>query len=290
MSVPPTFDAEREVDLGRLWGSIVARWWLVLAGLIAGIVLGFLLSLGSTTVFRAATTVYLGQPFSPSGSSPIQSLNSNPRFVSEAVRSEFALKEAARKSGLQVGDLRGKVTSEAITGIAAAKISGAPLVSISVTGHAPVKIERAANALAAIVIRDLTPYVATKIKGLRSQLEGEQEQLDSVNKRIATLNAVLRTSKGISQLDQLLLLTQADNSEQRRGQLLEAESARGQQISLATNVEAAHVVTPAAAAPTTARSRRNSVLVGGLIGVLLGIVAALVWAPLSGRLAGRSAV
>ncbi|MGI8421059.1 MAG: Wzz/FepE/Etk N-terminal domain-containing protein [Gaiellaceae bacterium] len=290
MSVPPTFDAEREVDLGRLWGSIVARWWLVLAGLIAGIVLGFLLSLGSTTVFRAATTVYLGQPFSPSGSSPIQSLNSNPRFVSEAVRSEFALKEAARKSGLHVGDLRGKVTSQAITGVAAAKISGAPLVSISVTGHAPVKIERAANALAAIVIRDLTPYVATKIKGLRSQLEGEQEQLDSVNKRIATLNAVLRTSKGISQLDQLLLLTQADNSEQRRGQLLEAESARGQQISLATNVEAAHVVTPATAAPTTARSRRNSVLVGGLIGVLVGIVAALVWAPLSGRLAGRSAV
>jgi hypothetical protein len=52
-------------------------------------------------------------------------------------------------------------------------------------------------------------------------------------------------------------------------------------------VEKPRVLTPAAAVPTTARSRRNSVVVGALIGLLLGVIAAVLWEPVAGAFARR---
>ena len=84
------------------------------------------------------------------------------------------------------------------------------------------------------------------------------------------------SDKSIAPLDRLLLATQLDNAQQRRGELINTQSLVQQELALAQNVENAKVIQPAAAVKTTARSRRNSVLVGGLIGLILGLVAALV--------------
>jgi hypothetical protein len=63
MSAPaPDLDAEADVDLGRYARALAARWWLPLAGLIAGAAIGYVLSLGGHQVYRAGATVYLGQP------------------------------------------------------------------------------------------------------------------------------------------------------------------------------------------------------------------------------------
>ncbi len=52
--------AEQEVDLGRYWHAIVERWWLPLVGLIAGALVGYLISLGGGQVWKASSNVYLG--------------------------------------------------------------------------------------------------------------------------------------------------------------------------------------------------------------------------------------
>jgi uncharacterized protein involved in exopolysaccharide biosynthesis len=49
-----------------------------------------------------------------------------------------------------------------------------------------------------------------------------------------------------------------------------------QQLALALNVESAQLIERASAVKSTARSRRNSLLVGALIGLLLGGIAAIV--------------
>jgi hypothetical protein len=59
-------------------------------------------------------------------------------------------------------------------------------------------------------------------------------------------------------------------------------------LALAQNVEKSYVFSPARATKTTARSRRNSVLVGALIGLVLGLIAALLWEPLA-RITRRTA-
>ena len=280
----PDPDAEREVDLRSVWERIAARWWLPVLGLVLGAVVGFGLALGGGKVYEAETLVAMGQPFSPNGGAPVQSFLTNARAVSEIVRSEAALEQAARASDLRVRALRGNVSS-AIVGASGpgARPTGAPLVTIKVIAAQPLKAERAADALAQEVIeRTSAKYVDTKIEAFNGQLESIQEQLNTLVPRIAQLEQAVN-EPGLSSLDKLVLVSSLDNAQARRGQLLDLQSDVQQQLALAENVEKAQVVEPAAATKTTARSGRNSALVGALLGLLLGCVAALLADPFLAR-------
>ena len=137
----PDPEAEREVDLRTLWARLADRWWLPVAGLVVGAVVGVLVSVGGGQTWKAKTLLYLGQPFTVQGGGQIQSLATNPRTVSEIIRSEFALKQASAASGLRVGQLRGHVTSQAVTSVGQTR-NQSPLVEISVNGPCRVKVER----------------------------------------------------------------------------------------------------------------------------------------------------
>ena len=103
----PDVDAEEELELGRYWNALITRWWLPVVGFVAGIAIGYLLSLGGHQVFTAKATIYLGQPLSPNGTNQIQSLSTNPSAVKQIVLSASAQREAEVKAGLPVGSLRG---------------------------------------------------------------------------------------------------------------------------------------------------------------------------------------
>jgi uncharacterized protein involved in exopolysaccharide biosynthesis len=281
----PDLEAEQEVDFARYGGLLAARWWLVLGGLVAGLAVGYLLALGGGSVWKAQALLTLGQPFSPTGSAPVASFATNPRAVSEIIRSESALKEAARKSGMRIGNLRGHVSSGQVgTGTGAAAARSATLMQLTVQGPKPVKVEKAANALAQIVIaRTTEKYVGTKIAALQSQLGS---LTDRINTQTLSVNA-LRTAaddRGLAPLDRLAIVTQLNGAVQLLGQLQDQKSTAQQQLALAQNVESATVVSPAAAAKASARSRRTSMLVGGLLGLILGGLAAIAWEPVVRRL------
>ncbi len=50
-------EAEQEVDFGRYVRLVAARWWLVVAGLIVGAVVGYAVSLGGTQRYQATATL-----------------------------------------------------------------------------------------------------------------------------------------------------------------------------------------------------------------------------------------
>ena len=274
---PPELDVEQEIDFGRWRESIVTRWWLPVLGLVAGIAVGFLASVGGGQVYRAKALLSLGQPFSPTGGSPVQSFATNPRAVGEIIRSESAIKRAARAAGMRPGQLRGKVSSQQVgVGQGAGARLAVPLMEVSVQGQKPAKVEKAANELAAIVVdRTTASYVGTKITGFKDQLASLQESLNKLAPRIQLLESEVADKK-LDPLERLVLVSQVDNSEQRRAQIINTQTLVRQQLALAENVESAKVIQPAAAMKTAARSRRNSVLVGALIGLIVGLVAALV--------------
>jgi hypothetical protein len=251
---------------------------------VLGAVLGFVLALGGGKVYEAETLVAMGQPFSPNGGAPVQSFLTNGRAVAEIIRSEAALEQAGRASDLSVRALRGKVTS-AIVGASGpgARPTGAPLVTIKVVAAQPLKAERAADALAKEVIgRTSAQYVDTKIEAFNEQLESIQEQLNTLVPRIRAAEEAV-DEPGLGSLDKLVVLSALDNAQARRGQLLDLQSDVQQQLALAQNVEKAQVVEPAAAIKTTARSGRNSALVGALLGLLFGAAAALLADPFLAR-------
>lgn len=279
-------DAEQEVDLRAAWNRIAARWWLPVAGLVLGVVIGFVLALGGGKVYEGNALVYVGQPLTPGGN-PIQSIATTPNQVGEIVRSEAALKEASRKSGIRVGKLRGRVSTQSIAPGPQTRSAAMLLVQITVQGDsAPRRVAEAANALAAHVVGQVSDYPDLKIRSFRQRLAGINARLESVAGRIAALEDATAQSQDLTPLERLELISLADNAEQRRGQLLDQQTSAQQFLALAESVEKARVVEPAVAVGTTAQSGRNAALVGGLIGLVLGCVAALLADGFLARRAG----
>jgi uncharacterized protein involved in exopolysaccharide biosynthesis len=63
MSADPDLGAEREIDLGRWKQAAIERWWLVAAGLAAGIVVGAVFSLSGGSVYQASVLLAPGSVF-----------------------------------------------------------------------------------------------------------------------------------------------------------------------------------------------------------------------------------
>lgn len=283
VKTPEDPDAEREIDLRSVWERIAARWWLPMLGGMAGLLAGFALALGGGKVYEGSALLYVGQPLTPAGS-PIQSIATTPTQVGEIVRSEAALKEAAAKSGIRVGKLRGHVSTRAISPGAQGRTAATLLVEVTVQGDSPPRrIALAATTLAEHVVARVSDYPDLKIASFRRRLEGINARLESVAVRITALEEARAAARDLTPLERLELISLADNQEQRRGQLLDQQASAQQFLSLAEQVEKAQLIEPAVAVATTARSGRNAALVGALIGLLLGCAAALLADPFLAR-------
>lgn len=298
--IPPEeldLDAEREVDVRGWWDAVRARWWLPVLGLLVGLAGGYALALGGGDVFRAEATLYLGQPFSPTGGAPVPGLATNPSTVNEIVHSEAVLQRVAERSGMDLAKLRANVTSRQVSPPAGrrAVVGTTPLIEVAVVGQNARTTTRAANLLAQEVVDDVSPYVEDKISAIEQRITSDERELEQIDRRLTVAQAGLAEVLGdrsISTTERLLLVSTFNSTisfgEQRRGtvqqDLLEAQQA----LSLAENVERPSIVERAAARKTTARSVGRSLAVGGLMGLVLGLLAAILWEPVERRFRPRA--
>jgi hypothetical protein len=243
--------SEREVDLRSYWSAVAARWWLPVAGLLAGAAIGYALSLGGSDVWRGEALVYLGQPVTPAGAQ-VQSLSTNPAAAREVAASGAAQRRAERTAELPRGELAGNVSVAAVSGNLS-RLGQNPLVRVRVEGETR-RVAQAANALARIVVARVSEYPSEKVRTLTTAIEELEADL-----------AEARSQAGETDV----LLWRAELNEQ----LLAARL----NLALAQEVESARVVEDAVARKVTAQSRRNQIVVGALLGLLLGLAAALAW-------------
>ena len=264
-------DAEQEVDLGRYWSAIVARWWLPLLGLIVGAVIGYVVSVGGKQVWRASTTLFLGAPYSVIGSVPLQGPQTNPSTVNTIARAEDSIQRAAVRAGMRASELRGNVSTKTISTGAATSTGTTrttnPLVRITVQASTRRKAQVAANALSAIVVDKLAPYTDRKIQNLNERIAADQDEIDAIKRQIGgSSDATAKAVFGVHLADVL------DDQLQARQLLIQAQE-----------IERPRVLTRAAGVKTTARSKRNSVVVAAFLGFVIGLIAALAWEPLVTR-------
>ncbi len=279
-------EAEREVDLRSGWERITARWWLPVGGLVLGAILGVLVSIGSGDVYKAEALIYLGQPFTPSGGGQIQSLQTNPKTVSEIIRSEAATKTAANAADMSPGGLRGNVTSTPVVQAGQVARNFTPLVQIAVRAPTRAKAEKAANSYANTVVTRVVPYVGRKMILLKQQIANDEDQLEDIGARIDAALAQQRAANAdpnLSLAEKLLVSTNSNATvnaaESRRGSTVADLTSARQLLSLAEHVELPQVVQSAVAVRASATSRRNAALIGGLAGLLIGALAALIADP-----------
>ena len=264
-------DAEQEVDFGRYWGAIVARWWLPLLGLIVGAIIGYLISLGGKQVWKASATVYLGAAYSSVGGVLLQGPQANPTTVNTLVRAENSIEHAAAQAGMSAKDLRGNVSTKTIStgtgGTGVVRTSANPLVRVTVQASTRRKAQGAANALAGIVVDRLSPYADKKADLLRERIDSDQQQIDTLRRQASSSSDP--TSKAVFGV--------------HLGEVLDDQLQAKQLLIQVQNVERPQILTRAAAVKTTARSRRNAVVVGAFLGLVLGLIAAVAWDPIVRR-------
>jgi hypothetical protein len=259
---------------------------------VLGALLGYIAAVGGGEVYRAETTLYLGQPFSPTGNVSVPSLSTNPTIVGQVARAESTLRAAAAASGLRIGQLRGNVSTQTVQPTGRTRLTPGqnPLVELSVKGSRAGPVTRATNSIAKTIVATVASYPDEKIDRLNRQIDADKKDLETIDEQVtrtqSQLNEVLR-DRSLSSLEKLTLVTNFNSSiaisENRRSVIQQDLSEAEGLLSLAQNVERARVVDPAIATKTTARSTGNSAAVGGIIGLLLGALAALVWPAVSTR-------
>ena len=262
-------EAEQEVDFARYGRLLAVRWWLLAAGLLAGALIGYAVSLGGSQVYSASATVYLGQPYNASSNIQLQTLQTNPSAVSAIVHSSLVDRTVAKQCATKLGALRGGIAANAVAG-ALTKNGQNPVVKITVQTKKAKVAACVANGLAAKVIAKISGYAIAKANNFRSEISTD-------TKYIQTLQAAIASGGTVSGTDKLILQTQLRSYQQDK-------LAATQLLLQANQVEVPHVLTGAASERVTARSRRNTVVVAALIGLVLGALVALLWDRVAPRL------
>jgi hypothetical protein len=279
-------NVEQEVDFGRYASQIAAKWWLPVAGFVLGALIGIGLAKGGHPVYTARATIYLGQPIAVIGNGQLQALATNPSSVREAVRADSSIAIASHRSKIEASELRGAVSTQAVAG-SLAKLGQTPLVTVIVTVNPsrpksvkpklwkPRKaVAIATQTLAEIAVKTVSGYATAKGDILAKVAAANKRELDAIDRRIDEINKAIAGSQ-LSETDKLVLLTAANLAEQRRATLADEQLQSKLLLTQLNQVELPKIVTPAHAVKTTARSARNSAIVGALLGLLLGAIAAL---------------
>jgi capsular polysaccharide biosynthesis protein len=265
-------EAEQEVDFGRYWRLLAARWWLVAVGIVVGALIGYAVSLGGSQRFKATATLYLGQPYSASGNVQLQAAQTNPSTVRQLAHAEALVHKVAAQCKAKPGDLRGGISTQTVSGNIA-KNGQTPLVTVSVQTRKRRLAACAANGLAKAIVDNVSAFAGQKITNFSSQITNDQKQINSINDALG--------SSALSVSDKLLL-------QQRLGSLETDRLSIGQLLLQAKVVEKPAILVGATAQKITARSRRNTVVVAALIGLIIGALAALLWDGVAARIARRS--
>ncbi len=293
----PELDAEQEIELGRYWSAIVARWWVPVLGIVAGAVIGILVQVGSSQQWKATSEVYLGQPLAPGGSAAVSSVPTSLGLVSNLVTSDATIKSVAAKVGLRSGQLRGKITTKPILGVTSVKVgTPAPLLAITVQGGPAKKIAAAANAFGDAVVAYVSSYSSSKLKTLQDQLAYDTSQLTALGDRLDAARAnqqQILKDKSINATDKLVALANLNSvitlALQQQNTLEQDRFQVRQQLALAQNIEQGRIVTPAVATRVAAPSKRTGAAIGAFIGLIAGLLVALFWDPVAVRLKQRPA-
>jgi uncharacterized protein involved in exopolysaccharide biosynthesis len=277
-------DAEQEIDLGHLARAAIARWWLVLIGFVVGAIIGLLVSLGGHARWKATALVYLGTPLSPTGSAQISSPPTQLGLATAFVTSEYAARDAAKKSGLPSAAIRNGISTKPVLGLTGTKVGApAPIMYLTLTGTKAGKTQIAVNELARLLVAQFHPYASKKIGYLTRDINRDKSQLAEVNGRLKTLQATqakLATTASNVQLVanyNVLVSSAAD----QRGVLQTDLTTAQTTLAAAQDIEQAKVEAPGISTSAGGPSRRTGVVLGAIIGLLIGLLVAIFWEPVA---------
>jgi uncharacterized protein involved in exopolysaccharide biosynthesis len=308
----PDLDFEEEVDLGRYWHALAARWWVPVIGVALGAVVGLLAAAGGARSYEARGVVYLGTPHGPGGEGALQNLPTRLAMLNEFIRSRDLVREISGRVDIPIGRLRSAITVDTIPGVERPRFeSPSPLVEVLVRQRSARVANEIVNLVSGHIVRGFSTFVDLKLENYEERRKRAERRLvvtaarleraeKDYDEALAT-QARLRTNPArLDPAAQLILLANNANTIQflsNRLQFYEARQATldgtlltlSELIAQAEQVERARVIERAEAHRESGPSRRTGAIVGALIGLLVGVLVALLWEPVARRVRSRQA-
>jgi capsular polysaccharide biosynthesis protein len=289
-------DESATIDVGAWLMTLVRNWWVIIGLLVLGAVVGGIVTLSAPKQYTATSSVYIGQTTDANGNA-MAGLNSNSKAATQLLSSQVVLDEAAQRAGMKVspGRLRRETTVQTPSSTVKTSTSVVNIVVISVTDTKKARATAAANALADVLVEQLSPQVDQKIALLQQQLtQGQQEMAASIadiNAARKSLDAIAHqggsaAQKAAASAPYLAIVTAANTEQQSL-----ASSNQKTQLLLfsAKTVEQPRILHKAALPDSpSGPSTKLNVAAGALAGFVIGIVVAFVRRRLSERAAARS--
>ncbi len=274
-------DEDDVLDIGSWFMTLVRSWWIILGCVLLGALTAAIVTWLMPEEYKATASVYIGQTTDANGN-PMAGLNSNARAATQLLASDSVLREAARRAGADLTDeaLRAQVTVEVPTAIRNSS-SVVNIVVIDVKDENKKRAAASANALATILLEEISQGVEEKIVLLEEQLvEDEAAFENSVENSRAAQAALRELSRRSGGADEsatapYLAVVQAAATEQ---QALQSAIQKTQLLLLT----ARQVEMPSLLNEATAPSSRSgpdlalNVAAGALAGFVVGVVLAFV--------------
>jgi len=270
--------------------GLARGWWLIVAMMIVGAVVGGVLALSKPKQSEATSSVYLGQPTDANGNS-ISGISSNPKAALELAHSDSVLAEAARQvgQGATITWLRTHVTLQTPTVQTRTSSSPTNYVTITVSDTKPKRGSQAANAIAQALVRQLSSFADQKISLLEQEIAAEKTRAAAADTRRATaeqaLAAVAAANMTLGQRavasTPYLTLVQAAESELQLAQQALFSARLG--LAIAQSIELPRVLSPASPGDLARPGLKLDIVAGLIVGLVVGCAAALVWQVLRRR-------
>ncbi len=159
------------IDVGSWFTTLLRNWWVILALVVLGAVVGGVLTMLTPKEYSATSSVYIGQTTDALGQA-MAGLNSNPKAATQLLASQALLDQAAQATGMKMTSsrLRRETTVETPSQTIKTTVSAVNIVVITVTDTKKLRATAAANALANALVAKLSPSVEAKVILLEQQL------------------------------------------------------------------------------------------------------------------------
>jgi hypothetical protein len=303
VSESPPVPPAGEVRVSDYVRRALRRWYVIVFAIVVAVLVVYLHGVSKASGQSTATaSIYLGQPFSPGGSSVLsQTPLSNPTISISYVTAPQQIAAAARAAGIDRRNLRSHVTVTSAGGAttAAAKAAGgggAPTISITVAGSwTRAKVQIVANSLAQALIGYANRYTALKSKLVSARVVTEKAQLAALQdvQRRAQANLTAIDASSEAPLSKVAAespyVSDLATAAQQIGTL--TENLTNDQVALVAtrDIESAQFIARATGHKVGTTTRRSSLIIAAMVGLILGVALALAWEALAARPRVRTA-
>ncbi|HZL63499.1 MAG TPA: Wzz/FepE/Etk N-terminal domain-containing protein [Thermoleophilia bacterium] len=272
------------IDVGSWFTTLLRNWWVILALVVLGAVVGGVVTMLTPKEYSATSSVYIGQTTDALGQA-MAGLNSNPKAATQLLASQALLDEAAKATGMNMTSsrLRRETTVETPSQTIKTTVSAVNIVVITVTDTKKVRATAAANALANALVAKLSPSVEAKVTLLEQQLaEGTTAEAAATARSNASQAAITAIAKGggtaaekAAAAAPYVAVSQAAASELATLQV--ADQATALRLEVAKTVEMPQILHVAKVPDSpSGPSRTLNVAAGALAGLVVGVIVAIV--------------